>query len=92
MRLREVRDEIDDCVDCPADRSTVLDRIGNEKLEAPGGDPETVAQVLGRDSTETYYSTAEVYESILCNLSEAYVGRKNYDDRGPNPVEEPVSF
>jgi len=92
MRLREVRDEIDERVDCPVDRSTVLDRIGNEKLEAPAGESETFSQVLGRDGTETYYSTAELYESVLCNLSEAYIGRKNYDDRGPTLVEEPVSF
>lgn len=92
MRLREVRDEIDEYVDCPADRSTVLDRIGNRKLEAPSGESETVAQVLGRDGTQTYHSTAELYESVLCNLSEAYVGRKNYDDRGPALVNEPVSF
>jgi hypothetical protein len=92
MRLRDVRDEIEDRVDCPAEASMVLDEMGNKKLEAPGGESETVAQVLRRDSTETYHTTVELYESILCNLSEAYVGRKGYDDRGPNPVDEPVSF
>jgi len=92
MRLRDVRDEIEDCVDCPAETSIVLDEMGNRTLEAPGGESETVAQVLRRDGTETYSTPVELYESILCNLSEAYVGRKGYDDRGPNPVDEPVSF
>ena len=92
MRLRNVREEIEDCVDCPAELGMVLDEIGNEKLEAPGGESETVAQVLERDGTETYKTTVELYESILCNLSEAYVGRKAYDDRGPSSVREPVSF
>jgi hypothetical protein len=92
MRLRDVRDEIEDCVDCPAELSMVLDEMGNETLEAPGGESETVAQILRRDGTQTYNTTVELYESILCNLSEAYVGRKGYDDRGPSLVEEPVSF
>ncbi|MFW5984296.1 MAG: hypothetical protein ACOCRA_03775 [Halobacteria archaeon] len=92
MRLRDVKDEIEDRVDGPAKTSMVLDRLGDRTLEAPGGESETVAQVLERDGTETYRTTVELYESILCNLSEAYVGRKEYDDRGPNPVDEPVSF
>ena len=90
MRLRDVRGEIDDRVDFPAEAGAVLERIGDAELEAPGGESETVAQVLDRDGTETYRTTVELYESILCNLSEAYVGRKGYDDRGPNPVDEPV--
>jgi hypothetical protein len=92
MRIREVKEEIEDCVDCPAEVGTVLDEIGNEVLEAPGGESERLAQVLTRDSTQTYRSSVELYESILCNLSEAYVGRKNYDDRGPALVEKQVSF
>jgi len=94
MRLREVRKEIRDRVDCPAETSVVLDTMGDRTLEAPGGESETVAEVLRRDATETYRTCVELHESILCNLSEAYVGRKGYDDRGPDPALEAdeVSF
>ncbi|MCX2818850.1 hypothetical protein EGH25_05750 [Haladaptatus sp. F3-133] len=93
MRLREMRNEIEDSVDPPVEESMVLDSMGDTELEAPGGESETVAQVLERGGTETYGTTVELYESILGNLSEAYVGRKGYDDRGPNlEPKEHVSF
>lgn len=80
-------------LDMPIDQETVVENLGDVEIDAPTGDSETVAEILNRDPTEVYDSAEDVYYSILSNLDEVYVGRKFYDDRGPNPMKsEVISF
>jgi len=92
MRLTEAKERIDESVECPTDCGTVTEKMGDELLEAPGGEPETVEEVLERDGSVTFNSKMELYQTLLCNVPDSYVGRKNYDDRSPNPFDDPVSF
>lgn len=86
MELRTLRDWASTQFEFPADRSTVLATAGDVEIEAP--DPsasETVATVLERTDEPEFGSPTHLDEVLRCNLSEAYVGRKYYDDRGSDP-------
>ncbi|ELK47037.1 hypothetical protein D320_20409, partial [Haloferax sp. BAB-2207] len=37
--------------------------------------------------TETYESAADLYNTILGSVSDDYIGRKFYDDRGADPAD-----
>lgn len=70
----------------PLERSTVVQRAGDRVVDAP--DPEaseTLATILERSGDETYHSTDHLLDAIWGSVSEEYVGRKYYGDRGWNP-------
>lgn len=74
--------------DFPVDRDTLLAGIGDWVVEAPDpAESERLADVLNRSGASHFVSEADLLETILCNLSDEYVGRKYYDDRGSNPFE-----
>lgn len=88
MRLSETRDRFINEFSFPVEHGTVLDSVGEIELDAPHGEAESIGEVLGRtEDHPTYHSADELYDTILSSLGEEYIGRKHYDDRGPNPQE-----
>lgn len=49
---------------------------------------ETLATILEKGGDETYQSEDDLLSAIRGNLSDEYIGRKYYDDRGSNPREQ----
>ncbi|MEZ3143755.1 hypothetical protein [Halobaculum sp. MBLA0143] len=94
MRLPETRDLFAREFTFPVACETVVDRIGDEELDAPNGGSETIGTVLGRCQEEEFRSADELYDALLTFVGDAYIGRKFYDDRGAQPGEETegVSF
>jgi hypothetical protein len=88
MRLSETRDQFVTEFSFPVEHGTVVDAMGGIELDAPHGEPESIGEVLGRtDDNPTYRSADELYDALVGSLGEGYIGRKHYDDRGPNPQE-----
>lgn len=72
----------------PVAHETVLDQIGEATIDAPDdSDSQTIDEVLEYDNDATYETADDLFDSIIGNLDDDYIGRKFYDDRGPN-VEE----
>lgn len=89
----DLRSLIDRELAFPADRETVLTTLGGITLAAPTADEETVGAVLARTDAVVYGSADELFDAIVGNLSEEYIGRKFYDDRGQNlQAFEPTSI
>jgi hypothetical protein len=82
MRLAETRNAFARRLSFPVDRETVLSELGEEALDAPYGDPETVADVLTRTDEASFGSADELFDTVLANVGDQYIGRKHYDDRG----------
>lgn len=68
----------------PISRDKIIEAAGDTTVDAPGGPAESVADVLGRADIPTFHSPQDLHETFLANLSDRYVGRKFYDDRGRN--------
>lgn len=94
MRLSETRDRFASELTFPIEHETVLDTLGDVELDAPYGDPESVADVLERAGEREYRSADELYDTLVTFVGDAYIGRKFYDDRGSNTEidSEEVSF
>jgi hypothetical protein len=94
MRLPETRDVFVRTLEFPASAETVVDTLGDEPLDAPNGTSETIAEVLERCPEEEFYSADDLYDSLIMYVSDAFIGRKFYDDRGSQPAdpESEVSF
>lgn len=72
----------------PVDRNTVIQRIGSLEIEAPNtDDSETVTTILQPLGIATFESSDDLFETIFGNVSDEYIGRKYYDDRGGNQLE-----
>ena len=94
MRLSETRDQFTSEFRFPVEHDAVIDAVGDIELDAPYGEPESIADVLSRDDQPTYESADELYDALLTYVGDAYIGRKFYDDRGSNTEidSEEVSF
>lgn len=93
MMLKEVREVLDSSLDAPIEKNRVVESHGDRELVAPTGATETIEEVLEREDIDRYRSVDELVDSITGNVSEDFVGRKHYDDRGPNPgTREHQSF
>lgn len=92
MRVSELEERIGEEIEFPANRATIVDRIGDRVLEAPNGQAETIKQVLERGGERNFTSADDVFQSVVGSLSEAYIGRKRYDDRGHNVNPDHRSF
>lgn len=72
----------------PIDQGTVIDRYGTIIIEAPNRqESKTIEGIIGTLSTETYDTPDELFDTIIGNVSDEYIGRKYYDDRGNNVKE-----
>ena len=91
MRPIDAYDNFDRTYSYPVDRKTVIEKMGEIEIEAPHGTNETIGEVLDRVETETFTSTRDLFDVFVGNLSDQYIGRKFYDDRGDN-VTRPDSY
>jgi hypothetical protein len=72
----------------PISHEAVLEQIGSMEIEAPDADrAETVEAIVGTVGQERYESAEALFNTILGNVGDDYIGRKFYDDRGGNPTE-----
>lgn len=70
------------------DQQSVLEQIGGVEIDAPDDtETETVSTIIGAVGQQTYDSADELFQTIVGNLSDEYIGRKFYDDRGANPAD-----
>lgn len=88
MRLPETRDLFARELTFPASHQTVIETIGDEDIQAPTGQSETIAEVLDRTSNDQYRSADELYDALMTFVSDEFIGRKFYDDRGTTPKDE----
>ncbi|WP_254544955.1 hypothetical protein [Halomarina pelagica] len=85
MRLSKLPAYLESEFEYPVDHETVLNQIGDATVDAPDDtDSETINEVLAYDNDEIYETPDDLLESIVGNLDDNYIGRKYYDDRGPN--------
>lgn len=85
MDFSKVRETLDQECNFPVDQETLVEQVGDTKLEAleaQATEAETIATVLNRTEESTYQSVEEVYQAIMGSVTDAYIGRKYYDDRG----------
>lgn len=88
MKIENLPGYFDEQLTYPADRATVIERLGEVEVEAPDqDDSETISTIIRPLSDETYGSADELYTTIIGNLNEEYIGRKFYDDRGQQTVD-----
>lgn len=92
MRLPDVRERVARAIDFPADRATVIRQFGDRELEAPEGETESIREILELSGEDSFRSADEFYTTIVGGVSDAYIGRKFYDDRGGNVAPEHRSF
>lgn len=72
----------------PIDQTAVIERIGTIEIDAPAQrETQTISEVLGSVGDEKYDSHGELFDTVIGNVSDDYIGRKFYDDRGSNPAE-----
>lgn len=71
-----------DRLEFPIDGGTVVEAVGDETIESPDKQPQSVADVLGTVPEQQFGSVDELYTTFLGCLDDRYVGRKYYDDRG----------
>lgn len=82
MEFQRIRDQVDQKVEFPADRATVVDAIGAMEIDPAMDGSETVATVLNRAEATTYETPTALFNTIRGTVSDDYVGRTEYDDRG----------
>ena len=88
MDLGELRGFLETELAYPIDHASVVEQIGASEVEAPDAEEtETVSSIIGSVGQDSYASAEELFTTILGNVSDEYIGRKFYDDRGSNPVE-----
>jgi hypothetical protein len=87
MRLPETRDLFARELTFPTSQQAVIEAIGDEDLQAPTGQSETIEEVLDRTSNEQYRSADELYDALMTFVSDEFIGRKFYDDRGTTPKD-----
>ncbi|WP_302081846.1 DUF5789 family protein [Salinibaculum rarum] len=82
MRLPETRDLFARKLEFPMSRDAVVETVGDEELDAPAGENETIGEVLGRSETDEFRSADDLYGTLMTFVGDAFIGRKYYDDRG----------
>jgi len=91
MRPTDAYETFDEAYSYPTDRQTVIETMGETRIESPNGPGETIAETLERSGSEEFRSAQELTDVFMGTLSDQYIGRKYYDDRGDNPGDNPAS-
>jgi hypothetical protein len=86
IRLSETRDLFSQELTFPATCEEVIRTCGDVTLQAPGGRSESIGEVFDRCDATEFASTDELVDTLMMFISENYVGRTGYDDRGSNPT------
>ena len=84
MRPNDAYKTFDEAYSYPIDRETIIETMGETQIESPNGPGETIAETLERSGREEFRSAQELTNAFLGTLSDEYIGRKYYDDRGDN--------
>ncbi|PSP53175.1 hypothetical protein BRC74_04975 [Halobacteriales archaeon QH_7_68_42] len=84
MRPNDAYETFDEAYSYPIDRETIIETMGETQIESPNGPGETIAETLERSGREEFRSAQELTNAFLGTLSDEYIGRKYYDDRGDN--------
>ncbi|MFB6129572.1 MAG: hypothetical protein ABEJ28_01985 [Salinigranum sp.] len=94
MRLAETRDLFSRQLTFPVEHETVSRQIGDVELDAPSGSAETIGEIIARTDDARYDSADELFDALITNVGDQYVGRKFYDDRGTQHMmdNDEVSF
>lgn len=93
MKLSGLRDYLEAELTYPIEQSSVVEQVGSVEIEAPDDpDTETISTIVDDVGQETYNSADELYTTVIGNVSDEYIGRKFYDDRGGNPAQTPSEF
>ena len=92
MRLNEAHPQFVHEFEFPVNHERVINRIGDNPIEAPDGTTESIATILERDSTTVYPTANALFATLIGNVDDAYIGRKFYDDRAPNYDYDQLSF
>lgn len=83
MRIQHLERYLNDSLSFPTDIRSVCDTIGSVEIDAPSSSQTWAIQAILHDhENEQFDSAHEIYQTILANLPEGYVGRKYYSDRG----------
>jgi len=82
MRLFDSADEMFTTQSYPATTTDLIDAHGHLTLDLPNG-TETVADVMGRLTEETYETADEARLAAYSAISQKGIGRKGYSDRDP---------
>jgi hypothetical protein len=91
MKMGELHQFLEDELAFPVEQAAVVEHVGAEEVEAPDAEEtETIADIIGPVGQTTYESADELFTTILGNVSDEYIGRKFYDDRGGNPPDTPA--
>ena len=85
IRLSETRDLFSQELTFPVTCEEVIEDCGDVGLQGPGGVDDTIADVFDRCESTEFGSTDELVDTLMMYVSEDYVGRVGYDDRGDNP-------
>jgi len=81
MRYSETLQLFDQACDFPADHTTVIQQLGDVELVAQNGDAVQMSEVLNRTGETEYKSSEGLYNSLVGNLDDNFIGQKYYDDR-----------
>ncbi len=92
MRLNEARRTVEERIEPPVSVEDLRESCGDIEIDCPDGEPTTFTEVLEMDDERSYDCVTEIHESLMSNLPDSHVGRKKYDDRGPNYGTDEVSF
>lgn len=86
MKINELPHYLENELAYPVDRTIVIERIGHVEVDAPAREgTATIATTLERLNEQAYSCPEELFNAIVGTLGDEYIGRKFYDDRGPNP-------
>lgn len=84
MRASQLYQHLNERIEPPVGRNRVVEQIGDDRIDAPTGRTEKISELLPDNYGEKYSSVNDLFMSIFPNLSDSHIGRKYYDDRGPN--------
>lgn len=89
LRLHDVPTYISSIVEFPITQNELLGLFGSIELDSPT-DSETVREVIERCSEGGAYvfqNEDDFSNTLFCNVSDEYIGRKFYDDRGGSETD-----
>ncbi|WP_049915253.1 DUF5789 family protein [Haloferax mucosum] len=87
MEIRDLPSLLESELTYPVDTGRVVDQIGAVELDTPAADAsEPISVIIAPLGPTTFDSADELYNTILGNVSDEFIGRKFYDDRGANPA------
>jgi len=88
MKIEELPAYLESELTYSLSHDSVLDRVGSVEIDAPDSDAtEQISDIIGAVGQESYASPQELYETIIGNVGDEFIGRKFYDDRGGNPID-----